>query len=227
MIINQFKLKLIIITVIVLAVMLISGCNNGNASDKEGDYDATKKMVVDILQTEDGKKALREIMTDEKMKQELVLESDVVKKSINEALVSDKGKQMWSTLFQDVDFVKEYTKSMKEEHIKLMKSLMNDADYQKQMLELLRNPEMNEQMLNVVKSQQFREHLEETIQQTLETPLFQEKMQETLLKAAEKQGKQQQGKENQEQSDGGGDGGNGGGAGGTGGGGAGESGGGS
>ncbi|MCC2252210.1 spore gernimation protein GerD [Virgibacillus sp. AGTR] len=185
-------IRSIYLAVIMISVILISGCNGGNASEKEGQYETTKKMVVDILQTEDGKKALREIMTDDTMKQELVMESDVVKKSINEALVSEKGKEMWTKLFQDTDFVKEYTKSMKDEHIKLIKSLMNDADYQKQMLELLQNPEMTEQMLEVVKSQQFRAHLEETIQQTLETPLFQEKMQETLLKAAEKQSKGQQ-----------------------------------
>ncbi|CDQ41350.1 MULTISPECIES: spore germination lipoprotein GerD [Virgibacillus] len=199
------------ITVMMLSVILIvSGCNNGNASEQKGDYDTTKKMVVDILQTEDGKKALREIMKDEAMKQDLIMESDVVKNSINEALVSEKGKEMWTTLFQDNDFVKEYTKSMKEEHIKLIKNLMNDAEYQKQMLELLQNPEITEQMLEVVKSQQFRAHLEETIQQTLETPTFQQKMQETLLKAAEKQAKQSggsggNGQGNQEQgSEGGG-----------------------
>lgn len=201
---NRFK---IIGIVAIVSFIVISGCTDGNTSDKEGDYDTTKKMVVDILQTEEGKKAIRELMTDEKLKQELVLDSDVVKKSINEALVSEKGKQMWTILFQDTDFVKEYTKSMQEEHMKLMKRLMNDADYQKQMLELLQNPEMTDQMLQVVKSQQFREHLGETIQQTLETPLFQEKMQETLLKAAEKQGKQLKEESKDEEGEGGSDGG--------------------
>src|SRR5699024_8586372 len=145
------------------------------------------KMVVDILQTDDGKKALQEIITDDNMKQHLVMESDTVKEAITEALVSDKGAQMWQKLFEDPDFVKSFQESMEDEQKKLYKSLMNDSDYQEQMLDLLQNPEISDQTLKLMKSQQYRKHLEETIQQTLETPTFQAKMQEVLLKAAEKQ----------------------------------------
>ncbi|OZU87290.1 spore gernimation protein GerD [Virgibacillus indicus] len=186
--------RLFFMTIICLSIIFISACGGGESSGKDGEYDTTKKMVVDILQTEDGKKALQEIMADEKMKQELVIQSDVVKESINETLVSEKGSQMWSTLFKDPKFVEGYAKSMEEEQKKLMKNLMNDADYQKQMLEILQNPEINDQILTILKGQQFRAHLEETIQQTLETPLFQAKIQEILLKAAEKQGQGEGGK---------------------------------
>lgn len=175
-----------------LSIILISACTDEIKSGKETDYDTTKKMVVDILQTEDGKKALRELMTDEEMKKQLVIESDTVKDAINNVLISEKGKEMWEKLFKDPTFVEGYAKSMAEEQEKLMKSLMNDADYQKQMLELLQNPEIDKQILDLMKSQQFRSHLEETIQQTIETPLFQAKIKEILLEAAEKQGKQQE-----------------------------------
>lgn len=175
---------------ICLTLLFTSACGGEANSGNENNYDGTKKMVVDILQTEDGKKALVELMTDEKIKKELVIESDVVKDSINSALASEKGTEMWGKLFEDPSFVEKFAKSMEEEQKGLMKQLMNDADYQKQMLELLQNPEIDEQMLKVMKSQQFRAHLEETIQSTLETPLFQAKMTEVLLKAAEKQGKE-------------------------------------
>ncbi|MEC5425976.1 spore germination lipoprotein GerD [Virgibacillus sp. C22-A2] len=199
-------IRLFLILISGLSIILISACNGGNASGEEADYEKTKKMVVDILQTEDGKKALGEVMADEKLKQELVIQSDVVKDSINETLVSEKGKEMWTKLFEDPKFVEGYAKSMEDEHKKLMKSLMNDSDYQAQMLELLQNPEITDQMLSVLKSQQFRSHLEETIQQTLETPLFQAKIQEILLKAAEEQSKKEGGG-GQSQEGGGGEGG--------------------
>lgn len=144
-------------------------------------------MVVDILQTDDGKKALEEIMADEKMRQHLIIQSDIVKETINEVLISEKGAEMWGKLFKDPTFVQDFAKSMEDSHEELLKSLMNDADFQKQMIEILQNPEINEQMLTLMKSQQFRAHLQETIQQTLETPLFQAQMAEILLKAAEKQ----------------------------------------
>lgn len=168
-------------------MFIMAGCGANNEASQDTDYDQTKKMVVDILQTDDGKKALQEIITDDNMKQHLVMESDTVKEAITEALVSDKGAQMWQKLFEDPDFVKSFQESMEDEQKKLYKSLMNDSDYQEQMLDLLQNPEISDQTLKLMKSQQYRAHLEETIQQTLETPTFQAKMQEVLLKAAEKQ----------------------------------------
>ncbi|MFC2949231.1 spore germination lipoprotein GerD [Virgibacillus sediminis] len=168
--------------------ILLAACGGQTASGNEGEYDTTKKMVVDILQTEDGKKAIQEIMADEEMKKELVIESDVVKKAVNETLAGEKGAEMWKKLFEDPKFVEGYAKSMEEQHQKMMKKLMNDADYKEKMLELLQDPQMTDQMLNVLKSQEFKSHLEKTIQETLETPTFQAKIQEILLKAAEKQG---------------------------------------
>ncbi|WP_147294832.1 spore germination lipoprotein GerD [Oceanobacillus chungangensis] len=183
-----------LITIIGLCFIILTACAaaGGGSSNSEADYEKTKKMVVDILQTEEGKKSLSKILAEEKMKQELVIQSDVVKKAINETLVSEKGAEMWSTLFKDPKFVEEYAKSMEEEQKKLMKKLMSDAEYQKLMLELLQNPEIKEQNLTLLKSQQFRSYLEETIQQTLETPTFQAKIQEILLKAAEEQAKSKQ-----------------------------------
>ena len=174
-------------------IILLTACGGNQSGQEQTDYEQTKKMVVDILQTEDGKKALMEILKEEQLKQELVIESDVVKSSINEALVSDKGKEMWKTLFEDPSFVKGYTDAIQDEQTKWLKDMMNDAEYQEKMLELLQNPEISAMILSLLKSQQFRSHLEETIQQTLETPLFQAKIQEILLKAAEEQAKQEGG----------------------------------
>ncbi|KHF28870.1 Spore germination protein GerD precursor [Anoxybacillus sp. BCO1] len=39
-------------------------------------------MVVDILKTDEGKKAIQEVMSDEKVKQQLVMDQEVVKKRL-------------------------------------------------------------------------------------------------------------------------------------------------
>lgn len=179
------------ITFMSFTLLLASACTGESKSGKEADYDATKKMVLDILQTDDGKKALKEVMTDEEMKKQLIIESDLVKEAIDQVLVSDKGKDMWKKLFEDPAFVESFSTSMVDEQKKLMKDLMNDASFQKQMIQLLQDPEMTKQMLTVLKSQEFRAHLEEITAQTLETPTFQKKIQDILLKAAEEQGKQE------------------------------------
>lgn len=192
-------LRAIFISLAAFTVMTLSACSDQEPAAEKADYDTTKKMVLDILQTEEGEKALQELMADEKMKQQLVIQDDSVKEAVNKALVSDEGKKVWETLFDDPDFVENYAKSMAKQHKKVMKELMNDSEYQKQMLELFKNPEMKEEMLSVMKSRQFRSHLEDTVQETLETPLFQSKMKETLLKAAEEQEEQEE--DNDEEDD--------------------------
>lgn len=143
-------------------------------------------MVVDILQTDEGKKVLREIIADDKMKQHLIMDSDTVQQSMTKILDTKESTTMWQRLFEDPEFVKAYQASMEDEQKELFKSLMYDATFQKQLLDVLQNPEMTNQTLTVLKSQQFRKHLEETIQETLDTPLFQSKIQHLLLEAAEK-----------------------------------------
>lgn len=208
--------RIMLVFILSIIMTILNACGGGDTTTgKDSEYDTTKKMIVDILQTEDGKKALIEILNDENMKQQLVIESEVVRQSINEMLASDKGSDMWTKLFKDPTFVEGFADSMEKEHIKLLKSLMNDSEFQKQMLEILQNPEITDQMLTLLKSQQFRAHLEETIQQTLGTPLFQAKITEVLLKAAEKQQSQQEqdqqggGEQGGEQDEGGGGGGGG------------------
>lgn len=171
------------------AIFILTGCLNETSSKKELDYDQTKKMVVDILQTDEGKKVLQEIIADDKMKQHLIMDSDVVEQSIKNTLGSKESSNMWKELFEDPSFVESYQKSMSDEQKELFKNLMHDATFQKQMLDLLQNPEISNQMLIVLKGPKFREHLEKTIQETLKTPLFQAEIQHLLLDAAEKEQK--------------------------------------
>jgi|SRR5690625_1340796 len=173
----------IFLYIIILFSLIITGCTESETQQNIG-YDQTKKMVIDILQTEDGKNALKEILADEKVKQQLIMESEVIKRSITETLHSEESAMMWKRMFDDPEFVKSYAEALDDEQQDLFKRLMHDATYQKQMLELLQNPEIIEQTLTLMKSQQFREHLEETIQQTLESPLFQAKIQEIMKKAS-------------------------------------------
>ncbi|HLR69505.1 MAG TPA: spore germination lipoprotein GerD [Virgibacillus sp.] len=183
------------------AIFILTGCLNETSSKKELDYDQTKKMVVDILQTDEGKKVLQEIITDDKMKQHLVMDSDVVEQSIKDTFESKESANMWQELFEDPAFVESYQKSMNDEQKKLFKNLMHDATFQNQMLDLLQNPEITNQMLIVLKGQQFREHLEKTIQETIETPLFQSKIQHLLLEAAKKQQTEEDKKEDKQESE--------------------------
>ncbi|MBO1515299.1 spore germination lipoprotein GerD [Metabacillus bambusae] len=181
------RYSLLMIVSMTIICLTISGCAPKEEAGQV-DYEETKKMVVDILKTDDGKKALQEVMKDEEMKQVLIMDQKVVTETIQTTLTSDKGAKFWQKVFEDPKFVESFAKSLKEEHEKVIKGLMTDPEYQKLLIEVLQDPEMEKSIQTSMKSQEFRKHLQELIMETLSSPLYKAKIQDTLLKAAEEAG---------------------------------------
>lgn len=179
------KSPLLLVVLCLMIFIPLAGCAGKEQSGGQMDYEETKKMVVDILKTDDGKKAIKELLSDEEVKQSIVMDQKVVKETVEKTLTSEKGVQFWQKVFEDPKFSEGFAKTLQKEHEKVIKGLMKDPEYQEMMIELLKDPKIEEEMLNVVKSQGFRKHLQTVIVETLESPLFKAKMQETLMKAAE------------------------------------------
>ncbi|UOQ44569.1 spore germination lipoprotein GerD [Halobacillus salinarum] len=188
----------------VLLLVFLAACSGSSGASQQADYDTTKKMIVDILKTDDGKKAMTEVLADKKMQEAMALDSEAVSQAINKTLISEEGKEFWSKLFSDPTFVQGFSKVIEKEQKDLMKGLMKDPEYQKSLIELYKNPEMMNEMVTVMQGQKFRSHLQSTIEETINSPVFQAKMSESLLKAAEKiQSKQGQGSSGGQQGQGG------------------------
>lgn len=166
-------------------VLMMTGCAQQEKTPAQPDYDQTKKMVVDILKTDEGKKAIQEVMSDEKVKQQFVMDQQIVKKTIEETLTSDKGKAFWKKTFEDPKFAQSFAKSMQEEHEKLLKALMKDPEYQAMIVDIMQNPEMKKLIQTEMKNKDFRAHLQKVITETFNSPLFKAKIEDILIKAAE------------------------------------------
>ena len=207
---------------VICCLFLLTSCGGQGANTGQMDYEETKRMIVDILKSDEGKKAFEEIMTDEKMQAQLVMDQKVVSQAIEENLTSDKGMEFWKKAFADPKFAEAVAKSMEKENENLLKDLMKDPEYRSMMVEVLKDPELVKATEDLLKSQAFRQHMQTVVIETFESPLFKAKLQDVLLKAAEEMGAgQQQGGEGGDQGGGGqaaggGDGGGGGGGGGGG-----------
>ena len=168
-------------------LILLTSCSSSNDISSAGqiDYDQTKKMVVDILKTDDGKKAIQDVMSDDKMKEKLVMDQKVVSDTIQQTLTSDKATEFWKKTFSDPKFAQGVAKNMRSENEKLLKELMNDPEYRGMMIEVFKEPEIQKELADALKSKEYREHLQKVISETIDSPLFKAKMEELLLKAAE------------------------------------------
>ena len=70
-------------------------------------------MVVDILKTDDGKKAIQDVLSDEKLKQKLIMDQAVVTETIQKTLTSEKGIEFWKKTFEDPKFAETIAKICK------------------------------------------------------------------------------------------------------------------
>ncbi|TDL30515.1 spore gernimation protein GerD [Jeotgalibacillus sp. S-D1] len=171
-----------------ILLLMLSGCGGG---EKAPSYEETKQMFIDLLKTNEGKKAIQELLADEAVKKELVLDQKVVTDSIDTTLLSEEGKKFWEKSFKDPAFAEVIAKSMQKENQELLKDLMKDPEYQKMMLELLKDPSIQEQTLTLLNSQTYREETKKLMMEVMESPLVQKQMQDILLEAAQKMGQEE------------------------------------
>ncbi len=164
-------------------LFVLSACSNGPNSSPS--YDETKKMMTDAIQTEEGKKAIRQLLTEEEFRKQLVLEQPEVTSAIESTLLSKEGKDFWKETFDDPKFQKTIATSMKDQQKEIMKALMNDASFQKELEEFFGTPDMQKQLENILHSGSLKKEFEKAIEETISSPLLQAKWQELILQAGE------------------------------------------
>ncbi|AXI00372.1 spore gernimation protein [Sporosarcina sp. PTS2304] len=164
-----------------LFLLFLAGCSGGHQAGPS--YDEMKKMMTDAIQTEDGKKALRKLMTDPEFRELLVLEQPEVKQSIENVLLSKEGERFWKTAFEDPKFTEAIAKSMKKQQADIMKDLMGDASFQKEMEKFFGQPDMMKQMEKIVNSSALKKEMEKAVEDTINSPLMQAKWQQLIMKA--------------------------------------------
>jgi spore germination protein D len=162
-------------------LLTITGCA-ANEAQGQGNYEETKKMLVDILKSDKGKDAIKEILADEKLKQEIIMEQEVVKTAIEETLLSKKAEDFWKEALKDPKFAEALAKGIKKEQEKLIKDLMKDPEYQKMLIDVFANPEMEKQMITALKSQEIRKQMSKVMMETFESPLVKGQVADMLNK---------------------------------------------
>ena len=164
-----------------LLFILLTACSNGNPSGtQDSQYEVTKQLVIDLLKTDEGKATLAELLADKELKEQLVIEQDIIKTSIEENLTSEQAMSFWKEAFKDPTFAAAYAKSLEAAHKQLLIDLMEDAHYRKLLLEVMQDPKMEKEITKVIQSSDIREEIKNAIIETFSSPLVQAKLQSII-----------------------------------------------
>lgn len=173
-------------------IVFLAGCSANQQNTQS--YDEVKKIMLDALQSEDGKKAIRQLLEDNSFRDLLILENAEVKKAIEETLLSKKAEAYWKKQFEDPKFRETFAKSIKKEQEDVMKDLIKDASFQKDLEQFFGQPDMQKQLEKILKSANSKENLEKIIAETIESPLLQEKWLKLIQSAGEAAGGEEKSK---------------------------------
>lgn len=169
----------------ILTVLLVS-CSDTKTTTMS--YDEVKKIMVDAVQTEEGKKAIRQLFEEKSFRELLVLDTDEVKKATEQTLLSKEAEDFWKKTFEDPAFKESLAKSMKQQQEDILKGLLNDASYQEDLTAFFGQADMQKQLETILKGAVMRKELEKIVTETIENPLMQTKWQELIKKSGESGG---------------------------------------
>ncbi len=175
---------------LILCLFTLTSCSETNTDSGEENYSETKKIIVDVLKSDDGKKAIEEILKDESIKTELVMNQEDVSKTIETALTSDKEKEFWENAFKDPKFVKALAKGLEPSHKQILKDLMTDPEYMALLTNVLKDSDMRKEFTEIMQGKDYRKELQSILTEIIDSPLYKAKIEDTLLKAADEKSKE-------------------------------------
>ena len=168
---------------LLIILLILVGCSESKNSTLS--YEEIQKIMVDTLQTEDGKKAMQQLLADPKFQELLVLDQKTVQSSIETTLLSEEAKAFWKSMFEDPKFQESYAKSLEQQHKKILEAMLTDANTQKELKAFFGQPDMQKQFETILKGEAMRKQMEEVAMETIENPLLQTKWQELIKKSGE------------------------------------------
>ncbi|WP_353948737.1 spore germination lipoprotein GerD [Sporolactobacillus sp. Y61] len=176
----MIKKAVIVFSAIIL--IILSGCGEETSTYKD-----SKRMVLDMLRTDEGRDTLKEMLQDKELRSAVVMNDTTVKQTIIETLTTDEGHKVWQELLEDPDFSRKLAKTMEKENEQLLKKMMKDPDYQGMMIDILKDPELQKGYLELQKTKPFRKQMEKILQETVAGPMFQKELSDAITKVLQKQ----------------------------------------
>ncbi|KAF6556345.1 spore gernimation protein [Paenibacillus sp. EKM202P] len=219
--------------VCVLGVAL-SGCGSDQGSaPPQTSYKEMKTMVVDILKSDDGKKAVEEALIGEKegqsgqsgggggaggsmgIKMLMPTQSaEQMKIAVKDTLISPEYKKEIEKIMTDPRFAGEFAKAINSQSKQLHMQLIKDPSYQKSIEAMLKSPELTKMYMDLTKTPEYRKQSMTVMHDAMQNPIFRLEVmnllktvvQEELQPKVEKKGGEQGGSGDQKQDGGGGEG---------------------
>jgi spore germination protein D len=176
---------------IVLVLLLVTSCGSDNQSShgqQAQGYKDTKTLVIDVLKTTEGQKAIQEAGKAQQDKSITLLstgEGQQIQMAVKDILTKGTGSKMLEKTMTDPKFAGQFAQAIESNNKQIHKDLMKDPEYQKSMLEIMNNSEFEKTLTKTMKNTVYRQHMMNVIQESMQSPLFKMQLMDLLKKVVE------------------------------------------
>ncbi|NMO97477.1 spore germination lipoprotein GerD [Paenibacillus lemnae] len=172
-----------LLSIMGLGSIMITGCGSDQGySAQQMGYKEMKSMVVDILKTDEGKKAVEEALSGGSggsgggastgMRLMSAQSSDQIRLAVKDTLVSEEYKKELEKIMTDPQFAGDFAKAISSESKQLHMQLIKDPTYQKSVEEIMKSPEVMKSFLELTKTSDYRKQSMTIMQEAMQNPLF-------------------------------------------------------
>ncbi|WP_028595163.1 spore germination lipoprotein GerD [Paenibacillus assamensis] len=179
------------ITCIVLMLVTTSCSQEPQSSGNKVEYKELKSMVVDILKTEEGQKAIESAQSNGgssmQMKTMNTQQQEQIRIAVKDTLVSPDYEKVIEKIMKDPKFAGEFAKTISKEDKQIHKDLIKDPTYQKAVGDILKSPDLMNAYLEVTKSPEYRKQLMALMKDAMNSPLFKLEIMEMMTKAVKEE----------------------------------------
>ncbi|KWX86482.1 spore gernimation protein [Paenibacillus riograndensis] len=166
-------------------VMALTACGSEQSSSSSGQvsYKEMKTMVVDILKSEEGKKAVEEAMSTPSsgtegtstsglsMKMMPLQTTEQIRVAVKDTITAPEYQKEIEKIMTDPKFAGDFAKAINSQSKELHLQLIKDPTYQKSVAEIMKSPEMMKMFLDLTKTSDYRKQSMTIMQEAMQNPL--------------------------------------------------------
>lgn len=176
----------------VLILGFLTSCGSESKASSAGGgntYKDTKSMVLDILKTEDGRKAIQQATIHENSKLQLLSAGDTqqLQLAVKDVLTDTESNQFLQKMISDPKFAGQFAKAIQKDTKQLQKDLLKDPEYQKAMMDAMKSPDFEMMLLDTMKGNAYRTQTKAVIQESLQSPIFRLEMMDLMKKVLQEE----------------------------------------
>ncbi|MFF2912535.1 spore germination lipoprotein GerD [Paenibacillus sp. NPDC057934] len=172
------------LTLSLVLTLTACGGEQSSSSSGQGGYKEMKTMVVDILKSDDGKKAVEEALSSPSsgggegggsgmsMKMVPLQTTEQIRVAVKDTLTAPEYKKELEKIMTDPKFAGEFAKAINAQSKELHQQLIKDPTYQKSVGEIMKSPEMTKMYLDLTKTPDYRKQTMTIMQDAMQNPLF-------------------------------------------------------